>query len=112
MNQGNQSRLPYFFMEPAKQTEAVTFIRSLLKQRNLDIPSHNMTLPDNQHWVIFEHKNRQIGVDSASGVWIRELEGEWRCLAMPCTTSGAIQAIEFLINEKARPNLPICKDQA
>jgi len=83
-------------MKPAKQTEAVTFIRSLLKQRNLDIPSHNMTLPDNQHWVIFEHKNRQIGVDSASGVWIRASELEnWRCVCKPCVVSGAIQAIEF-----------------
>ena len=88
-------RLSIFIMKAIKQSEAVNHIKNLLRERGLDIPSRT----DNQRMVIFEHKGKQIGVDSASGVWIREPEGEWRCLAMPCTVSGAIQAVEFLATE-------------
>ena len=79
-------------MRPIKQSEAVNHIKRLLQERGLDVPTRNL-----KQWIIFEYKGKQIGVDTSSGVWIRELEREWRCLAMPCSVSGAIQAVEFLI---------------
>jgi len=81
----------------AKQVEAESCIRELLLQRRLAIPSRNITLEENRSWVIFEYTRRQIGIDSDSGLWIRESEADdWRCIAMPCTLSGALQAIDFL----------------
>ena len=86
-------------MRAITQTEAIGHIRNLLRERGLDLPSRNLAMPDNQRWVIFEYKGKQLGVDSASGVWISEREGDWQCLATPCTVSGAIQAIDFLAKE-------------
>jgi hypothetical protein len=81
-----------------KQAEAANHIRGLLMQRGLDIKSHRLTLPDNQQWVILEHEGRQVGIDSASGVWVRaSIRHDWRCVAMPCTVSSALQALEFLV---------------
>ena len=82
-------------MKAIKQSDAVNHIKNLLRERGLDIPFRT----DRQRWMIFEHRGRQLGVDSASGVWVRELDGDWRCLAMPCTVSGAIQAVDFLAKE-------------
>ena len=83
-------------MKAVTQSEAVKHIKHLLRERGLDIPEQS----GNQGRVIFEHNGRQLGVDCASGVWVRESEGsDWRCLAMPCTVSGAIQAVDFLATE-------------
>jgi hypothetical protein len=78
-----------------RQSEAKRYIQKYIEERGLTIlPSkHN-------HWVIFEHKGKQLGVDLKSGVWIRDSELEdWRCLCTPCNTSGAIQAVDFLAKE-------------
>ena len=92
------SKLSLFFMKAIKQTEAVTHIKGLLKERGFNISSRRLGA---QRWIIFEHMSRQIGVDSAAGVWVRETENsEWRCLAIPCTVSGAIQAVEFLTTNR------------
>jgi hypothetical protein len=81
-----------------KQIEATSHIQELLTNRGLDTFLRKMTLEDDQHWIIFELNQRQIGIDSASGVWVREsISDDWRCFAMPCTVSGALQAVEFLI---------------
>jgi hypothetical protein len=65
-----------------KQAEAVNHIQELLTKRGLDIRSRKLTLEDDQHWTIFQHNQRQIGIDSASGVWVREsIRHEWRCSA-------------------------------
>ena len=85
-------------MKAIKQTQAVNHIRGLLRERGFDIPPRPL---GGQRWIIFEYADRQIGVDSASGVWIGEADkADWRCLATPCTVSGAIQAVEFLTTEK------------
>jgi hypothetical protein len=83
-----------------KQTEAASTIRELLRQRGLDIPSRSMTLPDNQRWVVFKHNERQVGIDTAAGVWLQENDrSNWSCISMPCTVSGALQAVDFLTKE-------------
>jgi hypothetical protein len=80
-------------MKAVTQNEAVNHIKHLLRERGLEITEQK----GNQGRVVFEHKGKQLGVDSSSGVWVRESEGsDWRCLVMPCTVSGAIQAVEFL----------------
>jgi hypothetical protein len=87
-------------MKAIKQTEAVNHIKGLLRERGFSIPPRNL---GNQQWIIFEHQGRQIGVDSASGVWVRESErNDWRCLAIPCSVSGAIQAVEYLTTDQSR----------
>ncbi len=86
-----------FFMRTITQTEAVTHIKGLLKDRGHAIVPH---LLSSTRWVIFEHQGRQLGVDPTSGVWVRASEqSDWRCVANPCTVSGAIQAVEFLITK-------------
>jgi hypothetical protein len=80
-----------------KQAEAASHIRELLMQRGLDIQSHRMTLPDSQQWIIFERNEHQVGIDAASGIWLREsIQNDWRCVAMPHSMSGALMAVEFL----------------
>lgn len=86
-------------MKAIKQSEACSYLEKLLVERGYSIPSCKTA----NQWVVFEYKGKQIGVDPKAGVWIRELEGEWYCLAVPCSVSGAIQAVEFLTNEEARP---------
>jgi hypothetical protein len=94
-----EAGFPFFFMKAIKQTAAVNHIKGLLQERGFNIPSRSL---GDQRWIIFEHQGRQIGVDSASGVWIRGSEGhDWRCLAIPCSVSGAIQAVEFLTTEQS-----------
>jgi hypothetical protein len=83
-----------------KQAEAANHIQELLNKAGYSLSSRKITLEDNQHWILFQYNVRQVGIDSASGVWVRESERhDWRCVAMPCTVSGAIQAVEFLTQE-------------
>ena len=84
-----------------KQAEAANHIQELLNKAGYSVSPRKITLEDEQHWLLFQYKERQIGIDSASGVWMRESERhDWRCVAMPCTVSGALQAVEFLtVNE-------------
>jgi hypothetical protein len=80
-----------------KQAEAARHIKELLSKRGFNIPRKKLTLPDNQEWVIFEHSGKQIGIDTASGVWVRSSALDyWRCIGMPCTVSCAIQSVDFL----------------
>jgi hypothetical protein len=80
-----------------KQAEAAGHIKELLMHRGFDIPSHCMSLPNNQHWMVFEHKGRQIGIDSATGIWLKASSNDdWRCVAAPHSMSGALMAVEFL----------------
>jgi hypothetical protein len=78
-----------------RQSEAKRYIQKYLTERGFEI-----TPSKQNHWVIFEHQGKQLGVDRKSGVWIRASELEdWRCLCTPCNTSGAIQAVDFLAKE-------------
>lgn len=81
-----------------RQAEAATHIRDILVQRGFDILSRQITFEDNQNWTVFERGERHIGIDSASGVWVRaSIRDDWKCVSMPCTVSGALKAVEFLI---------------
>jgi hypothetical protein len=82
-----------------KQAEATKHIRQLISQQCLNISSRNLTLEDNQRWVIFEHNGKQVGIDSASGVWIRKTDDDWHCIALPCNVSSALQVVDFLTSE-------------
>ena len=80
-----------------KQAKAASYIRELLRERNFDITARRMTLAGNQRWPVFERNGRQVGVDTAGGIWLREsAEQEWRLLAKTHTSSGAIMAADFL----------------
>jgi hypothetical protein len=84
-----------------KQIEAANHIQELLNKAGYSVTPRKITLENNQHWIILEYKEKQIGIDSVSGVWVRESIrddwNDWKCLAMPCSVSGALQAVEFLI---------------
>ena len=92
-----EASFPVFFMGSITQSEAVTHIKGLLKERGHDMVPR---LVSSNRWVLFEYQRRQLGIDPTSGVWVKtsELSG-WRCVASPCTVSGAIQAVEFLITQ-------------
>jgi len=79
-----------------KQAEAAKHIQELLSKRGFNIPRKKLTLPENQEWVIFEREGKQIGIDTASGVWVRIKDRDWRYIGLPCTVSCAIQAGDFL----------------
>ena len=88
-------------MKWVQQTKAASHIRELLIQRGFDIPSRRLGSEDEPQWIIFEHKDRQLGIDSDSGVWVRASDLEdWRCVSKPCNVSGAAQAVEFLIRNE------------
>ena len=71
-----------------KQAEAANHIQELLNKAGYCIDPRKITLEDNQHWIILEYKERQIGIDSASGIWVREsIRHDWKCIALPCTVS-------------------------
>ena len=87
-----------------KQAKGASHIRELLMQRGFDIPSRSMTLDDNQRWTVFERDGRQVGVDPASGIWLRESEGsKWRCVAKSHTMSGVCLAVDFLTRDQPLP---------
>jgi hypothetical protein len=71
-----------------RQEEAVNQIKSFLSNAGFNISPGKLTLPDGQQWIVFEHDKKQIGIDLASGVWIRTKDDDWRCIGMPCTVSG------------------------
>jgi hypothetical protein len=84
-------------MSRIKQERGANHIRELLSERGIDLASRQMTLAGNQLWLVFERNGRQAGVDTASGIWLRESAAhDWRCVAMPHTSSGAIMAADFL----------------
>jgi hypothetical protein len=84
-------------MRAITQTEAVVHIKGLLKERSQEIVPRHL---GSTRWVVFEHQGRQLGIDPTAGIWVRTFEeSSWRCLASPCTVSGAIQAVEFLISK-------------
>lgn len=65
-------------------------------QRGFDITSDNVTVNDEQ-WTVFEHGRRQVGIDPASGIWLKESGSEpWRCVAKEYSMSGAFLAVDFL----------------
>jgi len=79
-----------------KQARAASHIRELLLQRGVNIPSQSVAMGDEQ-WVVFEYEGRQIGIDPASGIWVRESDGnQWRCLADEHSMSGAFLAVGLL----------------
>ena len=79
-----------------KQARAASHIRELLIQRGFDIPSQSVTVAD-QHWTVLEYGGKQVGIDTTSGIWVRESDGsQWRCVATEHTMSGAFMAVEFL----------------
>ena len=78
------------------QTKAANHIREALIERGFDIPSRRMTVCDNQQWLVFERRGRQVGVDQSSGIWLRESKSsEWRSEGEH-TTSGTFMAVDFL----------------
>lgn len=85
-------------MGDKKQTEASNYIRNLLASRKLLIIPRTMTF-ENKAWIVFEHKDRELKIDPASGLWIRVKDSEWKCIATPCNVSGALQAVEFLTSD-------------
>lgn len=84
----------------SKQLQAASHIKGLLEQRGCNVSSRLLRLEDDQQWMIIESRKGQVGIDVASGVWVRSSDdGNWRCLATPCTLSSALQAIEFLVED-------------
>jgi hypothetical protein len=81
------------------QAQAASHIRELLTARGVEVPSRRMTLPGDQQWVVLERNERQVGIDAASGIWLRMSCDEWRCVATPHTMSGAIMAVDFLTRD-------------
>ena len=79
------------------QAEASLHIQELLRQRGYDIAARAVKLEDNRQWLVFERAGRQVGVDSASGLWVKPSRNDtWRCIEMSCTVGGALEAVDFL----------------
>lgn len=84
-------------MEKVGQLEAINHIRAELVKRGINVPSKSISMLGGEVWLVFERGARSVGVDPGSGVWVREFEeGEWRCLAKPCTVSGVLMGVDFI----------------
>ena len=84
----------------SRQLEVVNYIRSSLLDRGYNISPRSLRLGMEESWLVFERGQRSIGVDSSSGVWLRDsAEGEWHCIEKPCTVGGALEGVEFLIKD-------------
>jgi hypothetical protein len=82
------------------QENSASRLQKLLAQRGLDISPYSLTNGD-QRWRIFQCGERQVGIDAASGIWLRESESRpWRCLATTYTTSSACMAADFLTEDQ------------
>jgi hypothetical protein len=81
-----------------KQAEAAKQIEALLKQRGLEIQPGIVLLGADEAWSVFEYRNRCIGIDPSTGIWIGPSGESWECIARTCSVSGALQAVEFLTN--------------
>lgn len=80
------------------QLEAASHIRSALVDRGHSIPSRSVKVKGEERWLVFEHGQRSVGIDSASGIWLKaSAEAEWHCIEKNCTMSASLSAVEFLI---------------
>ena len=78
------------------QANAASQLQNLLAQRGLDISAYSRT-NDGEPWQVFQRGERQVGIDGASRIWLRESESSsWQCLATEYTTSSACMAADFL----------------
>lgn len=81
-----------------RQTEAARYIRNVLIKQGFDLEYREVIVEDDQQWLVFEQGERQIAIDSASGIWVKGSPNDiWRCFSRTCTTSSALIAIEVLI---------------
>ncbi len=80
------------------QLEAASYIRSALVDRGQAIPSRIVKVRGEERWLVFERGQRSVGIDSASGIWLKaSTEAEWHCIEKTCTMGAALEAVEFLI---------------
>lgn len=87
-------------MERLGQLEAATHIRTELVKRGMNISPGSISILGGVGWLVFRRGPRSIGVDQGSGIWVREYEdGEWRCLAKPCTVSQVLLGVDFIAGE-------------
>ena len=83
-----------------EQAQAARHLRKILLGQGYDITYRTIVLEDNQKWLLFEIGERQIAIDTASGIWGKASSAEiWRCMSKTCTTSGAFLAAEVLIGD-------------
>jgi hypothetical protein len=59
-----------------KQAEAASHIQELLNKAGYSVSPRKITLEANQHWIIFEYRERQIGIDSVSEMFKAMLRKE------------------------------------
>lgn len=80
------------------QAQAAIYIRNVLLEHGVDINYRTVVVESNQQWLIFESGERQIAIDTNSGIWGKASSGDiWRCISKTCTTSSALIAAEILI---------------
>lgn len=81
------------------QKQAIAHIRNMLKQRGISVEPGFLHVVE-QPCIILERNDRSIAVDPGSGIWIGKPDCTWECVDRICTVSGALQAIEFLIDDE------------
>jgi hypothetical protein len=81
------------------QKQAISHIQSMLKQRGITVEPGFLNVVE-QPCIVLERNERSIAVDPRSGIWIGKPDYKWQCLDQTCTVSGALQAIEFLVENE------------
>jgi hypothetical protein len=56
------------------QLEVVSHIRAELFKQRINLPSRSVSMLGGEVWLVFEPRSRSVGVDQASGVWVKEYE--------------------------------------
>lgn len=79
-----------------KQTEAITYIKTLLAGRNIKVEPGIFEVGE-EPWQVFERNGKCIGIATNGSLWTGLSGGDWECISSTCTVSSALQAIEFII---------------
>jgi len=72
----------------------------MLKQRGIRVEPGFLQVVE-QPCMVLEINDRSIAVDPSSGIWVGRMDCQWECVDRTCTVSGALQAIEFLIEDES-----------
>jgi hypothetical protein len=79
------------------QKEATNYLKDLLSSRGIQVEP-GIFLVGEEGWQIFEFNQKCIGIDPSAAIWVGHSGQKWECISATSTVSGALQAVEFLMN--------------
>jgi hypothetical protein len=85
-----------------KQQEAANHIQKALSERGICVEPGIILVGADEPWLMIESEARCVGIDPSSGIWLGMSGSRWRCVASPCSVSGVLLAVEYLLEKNER----------